>query len=50
LDHPLTKQSMEALTALIEHGQPKKVKKTRWGWSSWKFFLGQSGQTCLSTC
>ena len=29
LDRPLTKQSMEALTALIEHGQPKKVKKTR---------------------
>ena len=29
LDRPLTKQSMEALTVLIEHGQPKKVKKTR---------------------
>ena len=29
LDRLLTKHSMEALMALIEHGQPKKVKKTR---------------------
>jgi len=47
LDRPLTKQSMEALTALIEHRQPKRVKKTRMRVRSWKFFLGQSGQTCL---